>query len=887
MRPPRLRSAAKLLGKGFVYLVALVLPILGGALLIVETSWAKNQLRALIVRQANQYLTATLEIGRLQGSLLRGLELGDIRLSRNGQPIVTIDDVILSYRLRELWQEGTTIRRIRLVRPHVVASKMEDGRWDLGALVRREAPQEERSRPGRPVQILAIEVMDGTVQLRDPLQFGAAYVPTDFQRLDATFSYTYRPVAWTLRFTNATLVGREPDLTLNKLSGGIGNGPGGWTFDDLFVETPRTRFTMTGRVERGEKPATLDLQVRAERFAFQEWSGVLRGLANIAIEASFDTRLQGPLDGIAASLQLQGTGGSVTGDLVLNTRVPGWRGAGTLEVGELNLARWLNKPDKPSDITGRVAFDLDLNLGRFPRGKYTFDGPRAAFMGYAADNLHAQGRLTATQAEIDTLRATAYGAHVTATTGSAIGLAAPYPYRFQGAIAGIDLRRVPRSVPVPHVDSTLAFNYDVTGRFSQPYIIGRAEFQPSVFLGAAIGTGTVGAIDTLARPLTYSGEGDLSEVSLHRFGQGLDVAWMQAPRLAGTLAGHFHVQGAGTDLAALSLTGGGRLVRAEMFHGTLTDADVSVEIARGTLTATYDGRLAQIDPAIALDDPRFSASLTGHANMRTTVRDLLTRTPTLADYDITGTATLDESIVRTMPLESATFRGALHDGVLRLDELHAAGPAVAGRVAGAMGFTEAGASMLDYDFTLIDLAQLRALTGQDASGIASTKGRLSGPYGALRVEGSMAIANPRASGIDALTLNGDYDVTIPAGDLAPPRHAGEFHRTRVVPCRVRPAASGGVGNGHDGRPAHRLRRSAGASAGTEWRAEGQRHSACRPPRSGSRGPHHDVRQRAVAAGGRLRSADRVMERRGHHGATARVPRRRIGRPTHRAVGHLA
>jgi len=194
--------------------------------------------------------------------------------------------------------------------------------------------------------------------------------------------------------------------------------------------------------------------------------------------------------------------------------------------------------------------------------------------------------------------------------------------------------------------------------------------------------------------------------------------------------------------------------------------------ASGVLTATYDGRLAQIDPAIALDDPRFSASLTGHADMRTTVRDLLARTPTLADYDIIATARLDESIVRTVPIESGLFRGALHDGVLRIDELQTAGSAVAGRVAGAADFTEAGASMLDYDFTLIDLAQLRALTGRDASGVASSKGRLSGPDDALRLAGSMAIANPRAAGIDALTLNGDYDVTIPAGDLA--RTRGSF-----------------------------------------------------------------------------------------------------------------
>ena len=53
-----------------------------------ETGWAKNQIRSLIVRQANQYLTATLNIGRLEGSLFRGLQLGDITLDRDGHTII-------------------------------------------------------------------------------------------------------------------------------------------------------------------------------------------------------------------------------------------------------------------------------------------------------------------------------------------------------------------------------------------------------------------------------------------------------------------------------------------------------------------------------------------------------------------------------------------------------------------------------------------------------------------------------------------------------------------------------------------------------------------------------------------------------------------------------
>src|SRR5262249_41440320 len=233
-------------------------------------------------------------------------------------------------------------------------------------------------------------------------------------------------------------------------------------------------------------------------------------------------------------------GGGVHGQVTLDTSVPGWRGAGKVKVDRLNLARWLDRDDRPSDITGDVSFDLALELGRhFPRGRYTFDGAHAMYMNYAADRLQARGTITESGVLIDQAHGLAYGADVTTRNGS-IGVDAPFPYRFAGTVRTIDLRNVPAAVPVPHVESTLTFEYDVTGRFSEPFIVGRATFARSQFLGATVGAGTVGSIDTLQQPFRYTGDGEVDGIDVRRFGDGLDVAWMRDPRYAGTISGHFH-----------------------------------------------------------------------------------------------------------------------------------------------------------------------------------------------------------------------------------------------------------------------------------------------------------------------------------------------------------
>ena len=96
------------------------------------------------------------------------------------------------------------------------------------------------------------------------------------------------------------------------------------------------------------------------------------------------------------------------------------------DVSRLDLSRWLNQPTRPSNITGDVGFDLDLQLGQhFPGGTYRFVGPHAAYLGYEADQVNARGHITHDEAIIATATATAYGANVRVTSGS-IGIDAPF-----------------------------------------------------------------------------------------------------------------------------------------------------------------------------------------------------------------------------------------------------------------------------------------------------------------------------------------------------------------------------------------------------------------------------------------------------------------------------
>src|SRR4029077_311309 len=95
-------SIAPRLRRAIVHTVVLVLILIGLGIGTLQSAWGRNQLRRLVIRQAHQYLTASLEIDRLEGPLFSSIELGGIRLSINGRTLVTIESISATYSLREL-----------------------------------------------------------------------------------------------------------------------------------------------------------------------------------------------------------------------------------------------------------------------------------------------------------------------------------------------------------------------------------------------------------------------------------------------------------------------------------------------------------------------------------------------------------------------------------------------------------------------------------------------------------------------------------------------------------------------------------------------------------------------------------------------------------------
>ena len=320
---------------GLLLLVALMVAV------VLDSSWGHERIRRLIVSQANRFLTGTLEIDRVDGSILRGIELTGVRLVQDAVPVVSIDHATVGYSIPELYRGATVIRRLRLEKLRVTIAKDPEGRWNLGRLVRPRPPRPPSGNPPRRIAFDTVEIVDGTIEFRDPLLFGPTHVPRHFDGLNADLAFELRGSAWSLQLQRAAWRGREPELAMNNLSGGIATDATGWTFTRLRVETPSSDYTVDGGIRRDPAPTVLELDVNARRLAFQEWGGLLTGLRNIAIDSAFTARMRGPLNQLQTTIDLRSNGGGIDGTFVLDSSVPGWHGRGTATVARRRGCAWV------------------------------------------------------------------------------------------------------------------------------------------------------------------------------------------------------------------------------------------------------------------------------------------------------------------------------------------------------------------------------------------------------------------------------------------------------------------------------------------------------------------------------------------------------------------
>src|SRR5205814_414107 len=326
-----------------VIVLTLIIGATAAAFIVSQTAWFKNWLRGVIVAQANQYLNGTLSIERLGGNLFFGVEMENIGVTMGGSQIVAMKDLGLKYNVFELNSKGLSVDEIRLDKP-VIYLRRDGDTWELSRLVKKQETEADRSGPGKPLAIDAIEIADGEVAIESPVGTSGVAVPKKFEHLDAKLSFKYEPVRYSIEITHVSFRGTEPSLAVNALSGGIAVHDDAVHVEKLALRTAETSISVDGAVQNYLTTPNLNLQITSDKLSIPEIARLVPALAGVKLQPAFEIKLDGTLDALGVDMNVRSSAGDAIGKIVADVVEPRQAVRGDHSVRHIHLAQLLNDP---------------------------------------------------------------------------------------------------------------------------------------------------------------------------------------------------------------------------------------------------------------------------------------------------------------------------------------------------------------------------------------------------------------------------------------------------------------------------------------------------------------------------------------------------------------
>jgi translocation and assembly module TamB len=223
----------------------LLVGIIAFALIVSQTPWFRDWLRKVAIKESKQFLNGDLSIGRLEGNVFYGVQLMDVAIDVNGEHIVNVKQIDLAYSLPELLSQGIVIPTIRLEEPFVLARHDAKG-WNLAGLVKRQEQEADRQGPRRSVSLPRIEIANGRASIDDRAPSDPYRFPSRVENINLNAGFLYEPVHYSLTLEQFSFAGKDPDLTVGKLTGRLGVRDENLHVESLLLQTADSSVTIDG-----------------------------------------------------------------------------------------------------------------------------------------------------------------------------------------------------------------------------------------------------------------------------------------------------------------------------------------------------------------------------------------------------------------------------------------------------------------------------------------------------------------------------------------------------------------------------------------------------------------------------------------------------------------
>ena len=746
--------------------ILLTLVLLTG--IVIETSFFKNWLRGVIVKQANQHINGTLTIGRVGGNLFRGVELDDVSVLMDGAPVVRIDALKTSYRIRELVSNGTTVDSVTIVHPVVTAHRAGNG-WQLARLVK---PSNNQSRSTRRIAVRHIAIVDGSATIDKATGRQPVDIPERIDRINASLGFAYAPEQSTsVDVGNISFVATNPELQLRQISGKVVMNDDSINISNFNVRTGETTVWADGAVAHYKQTPTLAMQVAFTPLSLPEIHRIVPAMRQIDVAPTMNIKLGGPTTRLATEVSAKSTAGDFAFRGTVSLGGPDRVYSGDLAVHHLDLAPFLGNQKQKSDIVVYAKVDVRGPAGFDTlRGSVSADAPLVSTHGYVVEGIRVNAKINGRNIAFESSQL-AYRSNTTSagTVEFATDQRPETRFSLRGAVKDVGLAYLPKQTHIPPAETKLTLGYRVNiviPRKPGWHVDGDVQLSKSTVAGVTIGDGATASFTFEPNVVRYRVDMNVLDVDLQRIGHQFDVMALDNPRYQSSLNGHVTADVKGTALETMDLKANGVVMASSLFGGRIPEMTFESTIANGDLHVTTTGMLDKMNPGIAFARPALEGQLSGDVDADVTLHQLANGVD-VNSIEGNITADLGPSAVGKAAIDRVYVSGEYRNATADVYQLEVAGYDVTARGNGTIAFNETDQSgfWLHGDASHLEAITQAAASPQALSGAGTLDAVVGGNKKQFTINGTATGNGLKYGAYGVLAASTKFNATVPDFDV--------------------------------------------------------------------------------------------------------------------------
>jgi translocation and assembly module TamB len=330
-----------------------VLALLAGIVLLAGTRWGKDRLRDKLVDVANAGLNGQLTIGRIEGNLIRTIEIHDILIVADGDTILGLPVLAVTYDVWGLLRRRVAAGVVRLDSLYVHPIQKPDGSWNLASLVRHEGPVPEDSSDafaGWEISVDDLFVNGGKLRISPRPEDRAIPHSVDGLNIHSSISLSGR--GQLIDVESLSLLTSDPFLRVDHCSGRVRATPDGIEVGGFRLQTEKNNLKLDGLYApgRGRKSS---VTLSALRLDVSEAAHFLPGIA-FPLKPTVEMHAESENDSVIFDLTLQEASQRmrVDGSLAPRRNLIPYSLNAVFE--RIDIAPWIKGKEGASDLSGRL-----------------------------------------------------------------------------------------------------------------------------------------------------------------------------------------------------------------------------------------------------------------------------------------------------------------------------------------------------------------------------------------------------------------------------------------------------------------------------------------------------------------------------------------------------